>query len=234
MVDKNEVTVPAIFAKIATIQKEVGAIERNGTGPAAKGGFSYIKAEDILDKIHSLLVQQNVIVVPTLEYSKHEVQVINNRQYVSVTIKAQYQYVCVDDGSYILVTSVGEGSDIGSDTATRKAATQALKISHLHTFTIPNSEFDDEGSEPSAGKSAPASSNSKAAQTVSKAKSAVPAEVSKLQNTVRTFITNGVSAESVKKIGERVSGELNKPAYDKNDVDTLKGIVTALEAGLVE
>lgn len=227
---ENVQAVPVIFSKIATIQKEVGAIPRNGTGPAAKGGFSYVKAEDILDKIHSLLVQENIIVVPTLEYTKHETQYVNNRQMVSVAIKAQYQYIAVEDGSYILVTAIGEGSDIGSDTATRKAATQALKISHLHTFTIPNSEFDDEGYEP-ADKQVGGSATSKAAQVVSKAKASP--EVSKLQGRVREFITNGVPADAVKTIGERITKDLGKAAYDKNDVDTLKGIITALEAGEV-
>lgn len=222
-----------IFGKIATIQKEVGAIPRNGTGPSSKGGFSYVKAEDILDKIHSLLVQENVVVIPSLEYTKHETEYVNNRQYVSVAIKAQYQYVCVEDGSYVVVTAIGEGSDIGSDTATRKAATQALKISHLHTFTIPNSEFDDEGYEPVAKGGAPAA-NTKAAQTISKAtRASVTPEVSELQGTVRKFIDGGVDANVVKTIGERVTKELGKATYDKNDVDTLKGIVAALNAGEV-
>lgn len=227
---ENIQVVPVIFGKIATIQKEVGAIPRNGTGPAAKGGFSYVKAEDILDKIHSLLVQENVIVVPTLEYTKHETQYVNNRQMVSVAIKAQYKYIAIEDGSYVDVTAIGEGSDIGSDTATRKAATQALKISHLHTFTIPNSEFDDEGYEP-ADKQVGGAGASKAAQVVSKAKASP--EVSKLQGRVREFITNGVPADAVKTIGERVTKDLGKASYDKNDVDTLKGIIKALEGGEV-
>jgi hypothetical protein len=107
-----------------------------------------------------------------------------------------------------------------------------LKISHLHTFTIPNSEFDDEGYEPAdkqvGGSGAGAS---KAAQVVSKAKASP--EVSKLQGVVRGFITNGVPADAVKVIGERVTKELGKASYDKNDVETLKGIVKALEAGEV-
>jgi hypothetical protein len=70
MVDK----VPAIYGKIAAIQKEVGAIPKNGVGPSQKGGFSYIKAEDILDKIHSLLVEHNVIVVPKIRHTKHDSQ----------------------------------------------------------------------------------------------------------------------------------------------------------------
>jgi hypothetical protein len=230
MTEQNNVG--SIFGKIAAIQREVGAIPRAGVGPSAKGSFKYVKAEDILDKIHSLLVQENVIVVPALEYWKHETEYVNNRQMVSVAIKAQYQYVSVDDGSYIIVTSIGEGSDIGSDTATRKAATQALKISHLHTFTIPNSEFDDEGYESAVRGSEPA--NTKAAQVISKAsRSAVTPEVSELQGAVRKFVDGGVGADIVKAIGERVTKELKKPSYDKNDADILRGIVTALNAGEV-
>jgi len=225
--------VPAIFGKIATIQKEVGAIPRNGTGPAAKGGFSYIKAEDILDKIHALLVQENVITIPSIKHSKHEVNIVNNRQYINATIEATYTYVAVEDGSSITVTAIGEGSDIGSDTATRKAATQALKISHLHTFTIPNSEFDDEGYEP-ADKQLPTPAQSKPAQTISKASKAASPEVTELQGKVRGFITAGVTADSVKKIGERVTKELGLASYDKNNLETLQGIVKALEAGEVE
>lgn len=224
--------VPAIFGKIATIQREVGAIPRNGTGPAAKGGFSYIKAEDILDKIHALLVQENVITIPSIKHSKHEVNIVNNRQYINATIEATYTYVAVEDGSSITVTAIGEGSDIGSDTATRKAATQALKISHLHTFTIPNSEFDDEGYEP-VDKQIAAPANSKPAQAISKAAKTSP-EVTELQGKVRGFISAGVSADSVKKIGERVTKELGLATYDKNDLGTLKGIVKYLEAGEVE
>jgi len=229
---ENITVVPAIFGKIATIQREVGAIPRNGTGPAAKGGFSYIKAEDILDKIHALLVQENVITIPSIKHTKHEVNVVNNRQYVNATIEATYTYVAVDDGSSMTVTAIGEGSDIGSDTATRKAATQALKISHLHTFTIPNSEFDDEGYEP-ADKQLPTPMPSRAAQSISKAAKVSP-EVTELQGKVRGFITAGVSADTVKKIGERVTKELGFDSYDKNNLDTLKGIVAALESGVAE
>jgi hypothetical protein len=128
--------------------------------------------------------------------------------------------------------SVGEGSDIGSDTATRKAATQALKISHLHTFTIPNSEFDDEGYEP-ADRQVTAPAASKASTAVSKAKAFSP-EITELQGKVRGFINAGVSADAVKKIGERVTKELGLATYDKADVKTLRGIVVALESGLVE
>ena len=137
-----------IYEKIASIQEAVGAIPKNGKGPAAKGGFAFIKAEDVLDKVHALLVENKVIVIPTIEYTKHDTRVDGSRAYITATVSIAYEYIAVEDGSSVVTKSVGEGSDIGSDTATRKAATQALKISHLHMFTIPNSEFDDEGYEP--------------------------------------------------------------------------------------
>ena len=139
-----------IYEKLAAIQEDVGAIEKNGKGPAAKGGFAFIKAEDVLDKVHSLLVKHKVIVIPTIQYSKHDTRVEGSRAYITATVSISYEYIAVEDGSSVVTTTVGEGSDIGSDTATRKAATQAMKISHLHMFTIPNSEFDDEGYEPVA------------------------------------------------------------------------------------
>lgn len=137
-----------IYEKIAAIQEAVGAIPKNGKGPAAKGGFAFIKAEDVLDKVHELLVKNKVIVIPNIQYTKHDTRIDGSRAYITATVSIEYEYIAIEDGSSITTTTVGEGSDIGSDTATRKAATQALKISHLHMFTIPNSEFDDEGYEP--------------------------------------------------------------------------------------
>jgi hypothetical protein len=217
-----------IFQKMAAIQKGVGAIEKAGTGPANKGSFSYVKAEDILDKVHSLLVEHDVIVVPTLQHTKHEVINNNNRNYVHVTLQAQYEYIAVEDGSSVVVAACGEGSDIGSDTATRKAATQALKISHLQTFTIPNNEFDQEGYEP-AGATATAKPEPRALKNARKDK------VGELQAKVRGFIESGDYASSlVNTIGVRVAKELGKDEFDKSDEATLVALVGQLEAGVIE
>ena len=144
-------TVGKIYEKMAKVQAEVGAIEKNGKGPAAKGGFAFIKYEDVLDKIHALLVREGVILVPELSFYDNRVIEANNRQNIYSRVEAKYTFVATQDGSSVTVSSVGEGSDIGSDTATRKAATQAMKIAFLHTFTIPNTDdgilLDNEGHE---------------------------------------------------------------------------------------
>lgn len=218
-----------IYAKMAAVQKAVGAIEKSGVGPSNKGSFSYVKAEDILDKVHSLLVEHDVVVVPTLEHTKHEVISSNNRNFVYVTLQAQYQYVAVEDGSSVVVSACGEGSDIGSDTATRKAATQALKISHLQTFTIPNNEFDQEGYSVDAGVPASAKPEPRALKSARKDK------VGELQAKIRSFIESGDYASGlVNTIGLRVAKELGKDEFDKSDENILAGLVAQLDAGVVE
>jgi hypothetical protein len=217
-----------IFQKMAAIQKGVGAIQKSGVGPSSKGSFSYVKAEDILDKVHQLLVENDVIVVPTLQHTKHEVLTVNNRNYVFATIQAAYEYIAVEDGSSVVVNACGEGSDISSDTATRKAATQALKISHLQTFTIPNNEFDQEGYPVEAG--APA-----VKQEPRALKNARKDKVGELQAKVRGFIESGDYASSlVNTIGQRVASEQGKPEFDKSDEQILVALIGQLEAGVVE
>jgi hypothetical protein len=159
--------------------------------------------------------------------------VVNNRVYINVTVEAAYEFIAVEDGSSVSVVSVGEGSDIGSDTATRKAATQALKISHLHAFTIPNSEFDDEGSEPRVAQQAsPKTTPAKRAiATATKSSN----ESVKLQAEVREFIKSGAyTSEQVNKIGETVATSLGKTEFVKSDEETLVGLVAELRKGTVE
>lgn len=180
-----------IYAKLAKIQQEVGAIEKNGRGPAQKGGFAYIKYEDVLDKVHALMVQEGVIVAPKLKYYNHEVREANNRQNLYARVEAEYTFIAVEDGSSVTVSSVGEGSDIGSDTATRKAATQVLKIALLHTFTIPNSDdgilLDNEGAEPAEKATAPTKA-APGAKTPTKKVQADPQALATAQNKVKELV----------------------------------------------
>lgn len=138
--------VPEIYKSIAAIQKDIGGIKKNGVGPAAKGSFPYVKNDDILDAVHDLLVKHNVIVKPFLELD-HTVDTSGTRTFLSAKVKLMNTYISTIDGSEYQVVTVGEGSDIGSDTATRKAVTQASKIANLLTFSIATGEsaYDEEG-----------------------------------------------------------------------------------------
>lgn len=222
---------PAIYAKIAKIQAEVGAIPKTGVGPANKGSFAFIRAEDILDKIHALLVAQDVIVRPTITHTDFVVNRDSGRAYTNATVKAEYEFIAVEDGSTFVVTSVGEGSDIGSDTATRKAATMAMKIAHLHTFTIPNTNelSDDEGYEPTVKAEAAAKASPKAVSAAQKASTpsagadAKQENITKLRAAVKVAAAPlNLTATELNDRGAALSSDFfNDPAALKSLAETL-------------
>lgn len=235
----------SIYRKIALIQKEVGAIEKNGTGPQQKGSFRYIKQEDILDKIHALLVENDVIVIPTITSLKHDVVEANNRMNIYSVVQAVYRYVSVEDGSYIETTSTGEGSDIGSDTATRKAATQAMKIAHLHTFTIPGTDLSLDDREGYTNE-APASDAPATPKAVRTAKSGTTTRASG-NNAATSQTAKEIQAEIVAKVAAHKAEYGVEPKYGTignrmfpNDrswaskPDSLKAVLRAIENGEVE
>ena len=139
---------PGIYAKIAAIQKEVGNIPKNGRGPSSKGSFEYVKFDDILLAVRNLFVEHGVIQnIKTLSHVVNS-NIVGTRSVVNTSILVEYTYIDVEDGSSHVSSVGGEGSDIGGDTATRKAYTQALKIALLHTFNIvTGDEPDSDGAE---------------------------------------------------------------------------------------
>ena len=56
-----------------------------------------------------------------------------------VTVKAEFDFICTDDGSTHTVTTFGEGSDAG-DKATNKAMSIAYKYAAFQTFCIPTED----------------------------------------------------------------------------------------------
>ena len=139
---------PGIYAKIAAIQEEVGNIPKLGRGPSSKGSFEYVKFDDILLAVRNLFVQHGVIQnIKTLSHVVNS-NIVGTRSVVNTSILVEYTYIDVEDGSSHVSSVGGEGSDIGGDTATRKAYTQALKIALLHTFNIvTGDEPDSDGAE---------------------------------------------------------------------------------------
>jgi hypothetical protein len=141
----KEETMPKILQAIANIQAGVGAIPKNGTGPATMGGYKYIKNDDILEKISALLIQEGVIVQPRI--TKHELitrEIGANRFVPVVVVELETTFVAIEDGSTFTVLTCAEGADNG-DKGTRKAVTQAQKIANLLTFSIATGEPDPDG-----------------------------------------------------------------------------------------
>ena len=218
---------PKILQAIANIQAGVGAIPKNGIGPASQGAYKYIKNDDILEKISALLVQNNVIVQPRI--TKHEMitrEIGANRVVPVVIVELETTFVAVADGSTFTVVTCAEGADNG-DKGTRKAVTQAQKIANLLTFSIATGEPDPDGEDvvPNVPKQTPAAA---------KIANAKGDEAGSLFNEIKAFLgANQIAASAANTLGLRLSG--GKPSSEwSKDVTVLKSILTALKNGEVE
>ena len=218
---------PKILQAIANVQAGVGAIPKNGVGPASQGSYKYIKNDDILEKISALLVENNVIVQPRI--TKHELitrEIGANRVVPVVVVELETTFVSVEDGSTFSVVTCAEGADNG-DKGTRKAVTQAQKIANLLTFSIATGEPDPDGEDvvPNAPKA------SAAAKKIDDAKKP---DAASAFNEVKAFLgANQISSAVANALGSRLSGGKSSAEWS-NDVAVLKQVLDALKRGEVE
>jgi hypothetical protein len=220
MVDK----IPGIYAKIAAVQDEIGAVPKNGRGPSSKGSFEYVKFDDVILGVRDLFVKHSIIVsVETIDHVVNS-NIVGSRSVVNTSVKVRYTYTDIADGSSVATVVGGEGSDIGGDTATRKAYTQALKIALLHTFSIYT------GDEPDSDGAAPAEI------PVPKAEAAIdPDSVQGLQQKVRDIIADkeNYPAYDSGAVVNALGNELTKksPAQWMANKTDLKKVLDAIEKG---
>lgn len=223
MVDK----VAGIYAKIAKVQADLGNIPKNGVGPSSKGSFEYVKFDDVLLGIRDQFVQ--VGIVNTVKTLKHDVnvQLVNNRSVINTSILVEYTYTDVEDGSTFTTVVGGEGSDIGGDTATRKAYTQALKIALLQTFNIVTGEEPDSDGYEQAEVPTAQGGNAAAA----KPESGIDAVRSKIGAIIADPNTP-YTGTMVNELGRKFSGKSDDNEWP-GQVSILKKVLKALEAGEV-
>lgn len=223
----NATAMPKILQAIANIQAGVGAIPKNGVGPASQGSYKYIKNDDILEKISGLLVENNVIVQPRITKHKLVSREIGAGRIVPIVIvELETTFVHAEDGSTFTVVTCAEGADNG-DKGTRKAVTQAQKIANLLTFSIATGEPDPDGEDvvPNVPKATAASK---------KIDDAKKPDAASAFNEIKAFLgANQIPSSAANALGARLSG--GKPSSEwSNDIAVLKKILTALKNGEVE
>lgn len=225
--NNEEVAMPKILEAIANIQAGVGAIPKNGTGPATMGAYKYIKNDDILEKVSALLIQNKVIVQPKI--TKHELitrEIGANRFVPVVVVELETTFVSIEDGSTFTVVTCAEGADNG-DKGTRKAVTQAQKIANLLTFSIATGEPDPDGDDvvPNTPKASAASAKIDNAKQVN---------ATSVFNEIKAFLgANQIAPAVANTLGTRLSGGKGSSEWS-NDIVVLNQILEALKKGEVE
>ena len=153
-------TKQTLAARLASIAKDIGWIEKGGTNDAQK--YKFVQESDVVAKLKPALAEAGVIVVPTHRLiSVVPFTTARGSQQFLTTIESTFSFT--DGAEFINVQTIGQGADTG-DKGVYKAMTGAKKYALLQAFLLatgddPEIARDDERSETVKRSQKPAVSN---------------------------------------------------------------------------
>jgi ERF superfamily len=132
-----------IYGLMSSVMQEIKAVPKDGMN--RQQGFAYRSIEATIEAVHRALTKFQVIVLPEVIESEHEVVHVGAKQTAMrrVRIRVAYTYMA-PDGSMVMTVSEGEGMDSG-DKATSKALSMCFKYALFQTFAIPTGDPDPDG-----------------------------------------------------------------------------------------
>ena len=134
----------SVYKAINAVQAELAKtgilkIRRNTQG----SGYNFRGIDDVYNAIAPLLAQHGLCILPRiLGRTCDERQTKAGGAIFYVTVEAEFDLVCAEDGSKHTVRTFGEAMDT-SDKATNKAMSAAYKYAAFQTFAIPTEADND-------------------------------------------------------------------------------------------
>lgn len=142
MENKNEAE--NITTALCSINKKIGVIGKNRKNE--QQGFKFRGIDDVMNELHDLFAEHQVIILPTVVDRTREERTTNKGGVLFYThLTVSFQFTAVD-GSFVVCTAIGEAMDSG-DKGTNKAMSIALKYVLLQMFLIPTEEPKDPDAE---------------------------------------------------------------------------------------
>ena len=100
-------------------------------------GYSFRGIDDVYNALAPLLAKNGLCILPRMiSRNCEERQTQKGGTLFYVTVEAEFDFVCADDGSKHTVKTFGEAMDSG-DKATNKAMSAAYKYAAFQAFAIP-------------------------------------------------------------------------------------------------
>lgn len=128
-----------IYAALARVMSEVGAVGKNRKNP--QQGYQFRGVDDVVAHVQEVMAQQGVVVVPrVVERERDMVATKSGGSMASVRLLVEHTFYALDGSSVVAVT-LGEAMDAG-DKASNKAMSAALKYALTETLLIPTYEVD--------------------------------------------------------------------------------------------
>lgn len=129
--------VPGVYQCIVAVSRDIAAdgISKSRSNP--QQGYQFRGIDDVLNALAPLLAKHGLVMLPRcLSRQVTERQTKNGGVLFSVTLEAEYDFICAADGSMHTVRVFGEAMD-SADKATNKAMSAAYKYAAVQTFCIP-------------------------------------------------------------------------------------------------
>lgn len=125
-----------LHAKLAEVMLEVGRIPKNGTAPAAMGGYAFVQVGDAADPIRKALAVRGVTMLPeTVDVTDLQLEGGRNKNMTTMTVKTVWRLTDGESGESTTIESLGTGADSG-DKFSPKAQTNAMKYALLMGFLL--------------------------------------------------------------------------------------------------
>lgn len=122
------------------INKVQSALAKAGISKDRKNqqqGYSFRGIDDVYNALSPLLADNGLCILPRMLSRQCEERTNKNGTALFyVTVEAEFDFVCAEDGSKHTVKTFGEAMDSG-DKATNKAMSAAYKYAAFQSFAIP-------------------------------------------------------------------------------------------------
>lgn len=132
--------IKAVYKAISAVAKALAAQGIKKDKRNAQQGFMFRGIDQVYTALAPALVEHGLLILPRIvDRSVTERTTKTGNALFYVTIKAEFDFVAVEDGSTHTVVTFGEAMDSG-DKATNKAMSIAYKYAAFQAFCIPTEE----------------------------------------------------------------------------------------------
>ena len=131
---------PNIYNSIMSISNDITALPKNSENTTQ--GWKFRGIDDLYNTLHPLFVKHKVFITSKIINSSREQHITNNKILLWSMLDIEFTFHAID-GTHIRTVTRGEGMDWGSDKASNKSMSAALKYALMQMFLIPTEDIID-------------------------------------------------------------------------------------------
>ena len=132
-----------VYKAINAVQAELAQTGINKDRRNQQQGYNFRGIDDVFNALSPLLARHGLCILPrVIEHRQTERQTAKGGMLFYTVIKAEFDFVCAEDGSKHTVTTIGEAMDSG-DKSSNKAMSAAYKYAAFQAFAIPTEADND-------------------------------------------------------------------------------------------